>query len=36
MTQTLKTALALIYVKVLDHLIVGQGTPFSFAEAGLM
>lgn len=36
MTQTLKAALALIDVRVLDHLIVGQGTPYSFAEAGLM
>ncbi len=36
MTQTLKTALALFDVKVLDHLIVGQGTPYSFAESGLL
>lgn len=36
MTQTLKTALALIDVRVLDHLIVGQGTPYSFAESGLL
>ena len=35
-TQTLKTALALIDVRVLDHLIVGQGTPYSFAESGLL
>ncbi|MEG9218715.1 JAB domain-containing protein, partial [Pseudomonas aeruginosa] len=26
----------LIDVKVLDHLIVGQGTPYSFAESGLL
>lgn len=36
MTQTLKTALALFDVKVLDHLIVGQGTPYSFADSGLL
>jgi len=35
-TQQLQAALALIDVRVLDHVIVGEGTPFSFAEAGLM
>ncbi|MCH1909067.1 MAG: DNA repair protein RadC [Lysobacterales bacterium 13-68-4] len=35
-TQTLKTALALIDVRVLDHLIVGQGTPYSFAESDML
>ncbi|MGC8045339.1 JAB domain-containing protein [Salmonella enterica] len=23
-------------VRVLDHIIVGQGSPFSFAESGLL
>ncbi|AID83370.1 DNA repair protein RadC [Pseudomonas aeruginosa VRFPA04] len=36
LTQTLRAALSLIDVKVLDHLIVGQGTPYSFAESGLL
>lgn len=36
MTQRLKDALALIDVRVLDHIIVGQGTPYSFAEYGLL
>ncbi|HHF0928378.1 TPA: RadC family protein [Pseudomonas aeruginosa] len=35
-TQTLKDALSLIDVRVLDHLVVGQGTPYSFAESGLL
>lgn len=36
LTQRLKDALALIDVRVLDHLIVGEGNPFSFAERGLL
>ena len=36
LTQTLRAALSLIDVRVLDHLIVGQGTPYSFAESGLL
>ncbi len=36
LTQTLKTALALIDVRVLDHLIVGHGAVVSFAERGLL
>jgi DNA repair protein RadC len=36
LTERLRAALSLIDVRVLDHIIVGQGTPFSFAEAGLM
>ncbi len=36
LTDQLKTALALIDVRVLDHIIVGQGTPYSFAESGLL
>lgn len=36
LTQQLQAALALIDVRVLDHIIVGQGTPYSFAESGLL
>ena len=35
-TDHLKAALALIDVRVLDHIIVGQGAPYSFAESGLL
>lgn len=35
-TKKLQSALELIDVPVLDHLIVGAGQPFSFAEAGLL
>lgn len=36
LTQTLKSALALVDVRVLDHLVVGQGTVVSLAERGLL
>jgi len=36
LTQTLKASLALVDVRVLDHIIVGQGQALSMAEAGLM
>jgi DNA repair protein RadC len=36
LTQTLKGALQLVDVRVLDHLVVGQGTVMSFAERGLL
>ena len=36
LTQTLKSALQLVDVRVLDHLVVGQGTVVSFAERGLL
>jgi DNA repair protein RadC len=36
LTQSLKTALALVDVRVLDHLVVGQGQVVSFAERGLI
>lgn len=37
LTQALKTALALVDVKVLDHFVVaGQSEPLSFAERGLL
>ncbi|WP_428987052.1 JAB domain-containing protein [Xanthomonas hortorum] len=32
----MEAALALIDVRVLDHIIIGKGTPFSFAERGLL
>ncbi len=35
-TRRLRDALALIDVRVLDHFIIGDGTCFSFAEAGLI
>ena len=36
LTQTLKASLALVDVRVLDHIIVGQGLAFSMAEQGLL
>ena len=36
LTQTLKAALALIDVRVLDHLVVGRNAVVSFAERGLL
>lgn len=36
LTQTLKAALALIDVRVLDHVIVAQGDALSMAEKGLI
>jgi DNA repair protein RadC len=36
LTQSLKQALALVDVKVLDHFIVGNGAAMSFAERGLI
>ena len=36
LTQTLKAALALVDVRVLDHIIVGQGQALSMSEQGLM
>jgi len=35
-TQRLRDALALVDVRVLDHVIVGRGSCYSFAEAGLI
>jgi DNA repair protein RadC len=35
-TQRLKDALALIDVRVLDHLIIGEGEGTSLAERGLL
>ena len=36
LTQSLKNALGLVDVKVLDHLVVGHGVVVSFAERGLL
>ena len=36
LTQTLKTALALVDVRVLDHVIVAPGQALSMAERGLL
>jgi len=36
LTSQLKAALALIDVRVLDHFIIGEGSPLSMAEWGLM
>ncbi len=36
LTQSLKSALALVDVRVLDHLVVGRGAVVSFAERGLL
>jgi DNA repair protein RadC len=36
LTHTLKAALALVDVRVIDHIIVGQGEALSMAERGLM
>lgn len=35
-TKLLKAALQTVDVRVLDHLIVGKGEPFSFAASGLL
>ncbi|HVT35628.1 MAG TPA: DNA repair protein RadC [Nevskiaceae bacterium] len=34
LTERLKSALALVDIRVLDHFVVGEGTPVSFAERG--
>ena len=36
LTQTLKSALALVDVRVLDHFVVTRGGIVSFAERGLL
>jgi DNA repair protein RadC len=36
LTTTLKNALALVDIRVLDHLIVGRSEVVSFAERGLL
>lgn len=34
LTQRLKDALALVDIRVLDHFVIGEGAPVSFAERG--
>jgi DNA repair protein RadC len=34
LTERLKAALALVDIRVLDHFVVGEGSPVSFAERG--
>ncbi|MNF16194.1 hypothetical protein D3C80_2191120 [compost metagenome] len=34
LTRTLKEALALVEVRVLDHFVIGDGEPVSLAECG--
>ena len=36
LTDRLKAALTTVDVRVVDHFIVGKGTPYSFAESGLL
>jgi DNA repair protein RadC len=36
LTQTLKSALALVDVRVLDHIVVGGSASMSFAERGIL
>lgn len=36
LTQRLKQALGLVDIRVLDHFIIGDGMPYSFAERGLL
>lgn len=36
LTERLRDALALVDIRVLDHVIVGDGEPVSFAERGLL
>jgi DNA repair protein RadC len=35
-TERLQTALTLLDIRVLDHIIIGRGKGYSFAEAGLL
>lgn len=36
LTEHVQTVLQLIEVRLLDHLIIGKGQPYSFAESGLI
>jgi DNA repair protein RadC len=36
LTHTLKSALSMVDVRVLDHVIVGPGQAFSMAEQGVL
>ncbi len=35
-TQRLQAALGLVEVRVLDHIVIGDGEPVSFAERGML
>ncbi|TAN53956.1 MAG: JAB domain-containing protein [Methylococcaceae bacterium] len=35
-TRRIQQALALVEIQVLDHFVIGDGTPYSFAEHGLL
>ncbi|MET0042319.1 MAG: JAB domain-containing protein, partial [Candidatus Thiodiazotropha sp. 6PLUC3] len=35
-TEQLKSALALVDIRVLDHIIIGDGEPASLAERGMI
>ncbi|MDX1610624.1 MAG: DNA repair protein RadC [Halofilum sp. (in: g-proteobacteria)] len=36
LTERLRDALSLVDIRVLDHLVIGEGEPVSFAERGLL
>lgn len=36
LTQRLRDALGLVDIRVLDHFVIGEGEPVSFAERGLL
>jgi len=36
LTRRLKEALSLVDIRVLDHLVIGDGEPLSLAERGLI
>lgn len=36
LTEQLETTLRLVEIRVLDHIIIGKGKPYSFAETGLL
>jgi len=36
LTAQLEATLRLVEIRVLDHIIIGKGKPYSFAEAGLL
>ena len=36
LTEKLKSALGMVDIRVLDHFVVGEGAPVSFAERGLL
>lgn len=36
LTQAVKTAAAIVGIRFLDHLIIGDSAPFSFKRSGLL